>query len=101
MIALLNVFNLCGIILVRVAIAVMKHYDQSKLGRKGKDLFDLLFYIIVHHQQIRLRLADILNTFAEADYEITAAPTRGHNDARRIVAERSREYELVVCSGGD
>ncbi len=51
--------------------------------------------------QIRLRLADILNTFAEADYEITAAPTRGHNDARRIVAERSREYELVVCSGGD
>ena len=51
--------------------------------------------------QIRLRLADILNTFAEADYEITAAPTRGHDDARRIVAERSREYELVVCSGGD
>jgi hypothetical protein len=43
---------LCGIILVRVAIAVMKHYDQSKLGRKGKDLFDLLFYIIVHHQMM-------------------------------------------------
>lgn len=51
--------------------------------------------------QIRTKLADILNIFAEADYEITAAPTRGHDDARRIVAGRSRDYELIVCSGGD
>ena len=29
------------------------------------------------------------------------APTRGHDDARRIVENRSHDYELVVCSGGD
>lgn len=51
--------------------------------------------------QIRLKLADILDVFAAADYEITAAPTRGRGDARNIVRERSEEYELVVCSGGD
>ena len=51
--------------------------------------------------QIRLKLADILDVFAAADYEITVAPTRGRGDARRIVQERSAEYELVVCSGGD
>ena len=35
--------------------------------------------------QIKNKLADILNIFAEAEYEITVAPTRGHDDARRIV----------------
>ena len=51
--------------------------------------------------QIRLKLADILDIFAAADYEITVAPTRRRGDARNIVRERSEEYELVVCSGGD
>ena len=51
--------------------------------------------------QIRNKLADILNVFAEAEYEITVAPTRRHGDARRIVENRSRDYEVVVCSGGD
>lgn len=51
--------------------------------------------------QIKTKLADILNIFAAADYEITVAPTRGRDDARRIVANRSEDYELVVCSGGD
>lgn len=51
--------------------------------------------------QIKNKLADILNIFAEAEYEITVAPTRGHDDARRIVENRSHDYELVVCSGGD
>lgn len=51
--------------------------------------------------QIRTRLSDILSIFAEAGYGLTVVPTRGHGDARRAVAERSRDYELVVCSGGD
>lgn len=51
--------------------------------------------------QIKSRLADILDIFAAADYEITVSPTRGHGDARKIVANRSHDYDLVVCSGGD
>ena len=51
--------------------------------------------------QIRNKLADILDVFAQEGYEITVAPTQKRDDARRIVASRSPEYDLVVCSGGD
>lgn len=51
--------------------------------------------------QIRMKLADILDIFAAADYELTVVPTRGKGDAEKTVAERSKEYALVVCSGGD
>lgn len=51
--------------------------------------------------KIRNKLADILDIFVKAEYETTVYPTQGKGDARRIMAERSRDYELVVCSGGD
>lgn len=51
--------------------------------------------------QIRTKLADILDVFAREGYELTVCPTQKRDDARRIVAERSRDYGLVVCSGGD
>lgn len=51
--------------------------------------------------QIRNKLADILDVFARAGYEMTVAPTQKQDDARKIVASRSPEYDLVVCSGGD
>lgn len=51
--------------------------------------------------QIKNKLADILDVFAKAGYEMTVAPTRKSGDAQKLTADRSREYELVVCSGGD
>lgn len=51
--------------------------------------------------QIRSKLADILDKFAAAGYDITIFPTRKRDDARQIVEERAKDYELVVCSGGD
>ena len=36
-------------VLVSVTIAVMKHYDQSNLGRKG--FIWLHFHIVVHHSR--------------------------------------------------
>lgn len=50
---------------------------------------------------IKSKLADILDVFAGAGYEITILPTRKRGDARAVVAGRSRDYDLVVCSGGD
>lgn len=50
---------------------------------------------------IRNKLADIFDIFTNAGYEITVAPTRGHDDARMVVAGREDRYDLVVCSGGD
>ncbi len=51
--------------------------------------------------QIRTKLADILNVFAGEGYELTVFPTQKRGDARKVVAERSEDYSLVVCSGGD
>ncbi|MDE5588943.1 MAG: YegS/Rv2252/BmrU family lipid kinase [Acetatifactor sp.] len=51
--------------------------------------------------QIRTKLADILDIFVAKEYEITIFPTRKHDDARQIVERCSKDYELVVCSGGD
>lgn len=51
--------------------------------------------------QIKGKLADILDVFAKAGYEMTVAPTQKRGDARELAAVRSPEYELVVCSGGD
>lgn len=51
--------------------------------------------------QIRTKLSDVLNVFAAAGYEMTVLPTQKRDDARLAVANRSRDYDLVVCSGGD
>ncbi len=51
--------------------------------------------------RIRTKLADILEVFARDGYELTVCPTQKQGDACRIVAGRSKEYDLVVCSGGD
>lgn len=51
--------------------------------------------------KIRNKLADILDIFAAAGYEMTVCPTRKSKDAVTIIENRSRKYDLVVCSGGD
>lgn len=50
---------------------------------------------------IKSKLADILDIFARAGYEITILPTGKRGDAREAVAGRNAAYDLVVCSGGD
>lgn len=51
--------------------------------------------------KIKSKLADILDVFARAEYEMTVCPTQGKGDARRIMQNRGKDYDLVVCSGGD
>lgn len=51
--------------------------------------------------QIKTRLSDILSIFAQEGYELTVLPTQGHGDARKAMAERSDDYGLAVCCGGD
>jgi len=50
---------------------------------------------------IRNKLADILDIFVRAGYELTVVPTQKNGDAREAVANRTDQYDLVVCSGGD
>ncbi len=51
--------------------------------------------------RIRTKLSDILEIFTRGGYELTVCPTRGRGDATEIVAKRRKDYDMVVCSGGD
>ncbi len=50
---------------------------------------------------IKSKLADILEVFAQADYEIMIHPTQRAGEAIQVVAERTPDFDLVACSGGD
>lgn len=51
--------------------------------------------------KIRSKLCDIIDIFVKAGYEVTAYPTQEAGDAVRAVQEKSENYDLLVCSGGD
>ena len=46
-------------------------------------------------------LADVIAMFNQADYETIVHMTRGQGDATKIVAEKARDMDLIVCCGGD
>jgi len=50
---------------------------------------------------IRTKLADILDIFTVAGYEITIVPTQKRGDATEIISQRAGEFDIIVCSGGD
>ena len=63
-----------------------------------------LYFIYNPHsgrEQIRTRLADILQIFSEAGYDMEGCPTRERKDAVKRIRELPDGYDLVVCSGGD
>ena len=46
-------------------------------------------------------LADLISVFNQTDYEVITHMTDGQGDAKRIVAEKAGDVDLVVCAGGD
>ena len=46
-------------------------------------------------------LAEIIALFNRAGYEVITYMTASHGDATRVVAERARDMDMVVCCGGD
>ncbi|MDE7203022.1 MAG: YegS/Rv2252/BmrU family lipid kinase [Lachnospiraceae bacterium] len=50
---------------------------------------------------IKNHLLEIVDILVKDGYEVTVYPTQGRGDASRIMCERKKSYELVVCSGGD
>ena len=52
--------------------------------------------------KIREYLVDILDVFANAEYEVTVYPTRFPGDAKNAVKNVDKSaYDLIVCCGGD
>ena len=50
---------------------------------------------------IRNHLLEIVDILVKNGYEVTVYPTQERGDASRVMRERRKSYELVVCSGGD
>ena len=46
-------------------------------------------------------LPEIISLFNEGGYEVTVFMTTGPGSGTRIVGERAKDYDLIVCAGGD
>ncbi|MFQ8689464.1 MAG: diacylglycerol/lipid kinase family protein, partial [Blautia sp.] len=51
--------------------------------------------------QIRTKLVDIVDIFAEHGWEIVIYPTQRARDAYEQVRNYARKVDMIVCSGGD
>lgn len=49
----------------------------------------------------RARLADFLDLFTKAGWQVTVHPTQGPADATAVASERGGQFDRVVCCGGD
>ena len=63
----------------------------------------LLFLVNPNAGQRRVNksLTDIIGIFNEGGYEVTVFLTNGPGSGTGIVQERAKDYDLVVCAGGD
>ena len=63
----------------------------------------LLFLVNPNAGQRRVNksLGEIIGIFNEGGYEVTVFMTTGPGDGTRIVRDRAKDYDLVVCAGGD
>ena len=64
----------------------------------------LLFIYNTHagKEILKPKLADVIDIFVKAGYEVVAYPTQAYRDAyKKIKKYDSSEYDLIVCSGGD
>lgn len=51
--------------------------------------------------KIKSHMVDVLEIFSEAGYEVVTYPTKCKGDATRIIESKGKEFDLIVCSGGD
>ena len=63
----------------------------------------LLFLVNPNAGQRRVNksLTEIIGVFNEGGYEVTVFLTNGPGSGTQIVQERAKDYDLVVCAGGD
>ncbi len=51
--------------------------------------------------QIGHHLLQITDIFTKAGYEVTVHPTQAQLDAYRYIMKREKDFDVIVCSGGD
>ena len=50
---------------------------------------------------IKPKLADVIDIFVKAGYELTVYPTQGYKDGYNKILHMDNGFDLVVCCGGD
>ena len=63
----------------------------------------LLFVFNPHSGKglIKNNLLEIVDTMVKAGFEVTIYTTQAQGDATRKIAEDAKNFDRVVCSGGD
>ena len=50
---------------------------------------------------LKNKISDILELFRRADFQVTVFPTLESGDATQIVRDQGREFDRIICAGGD
>ena len=50
---------------------------------------------------LKAKLSDVLDIMVKAGYELVVYPTQSYKDAYRKIVHMDKDYDMVVCSGGD
>lgn len=50
---------------------------------------------------LKAQLSDVLDIMVKAGYELTVYPTQSYKDAYRKIVNMEKDFDMVVCSGGD
>ncbi|MBQ4559807.1 MAG: YegS/Rv2252/BmrU family lipid kinase [Tyzzerella sp.] len=50
---------------------------------------------------LKAKLSDVLDIMVKAGYEVVVYPTQSYKDAYRKVIHMDKDYDIIVCSGGD
>ena len=61
----------------------------------------LVFNPVAGKGEFTLNLFEVIDRFTRGGFEVTAYPTTKARDAFEITLERAKDFDCIVCSGGD
>ena len=70
-------------------------------GVKGMRKALFIFNPFSGKAQIRNHLCDIIDVLVKGGFEVTAYPTQCPKDAIRVAQDKAKDYDTIICSGGD
>ena len=86
-----------------VVTAGKKWYNMVNRRETEHPMKELLFIYNPHAGQSKVRgkVSDILNAFVHQGFLPTAYPTQAAGDATELVRSVGKDYQRIVCCGGD
>lgn len=73
---------------------------KRKVGMNMKKML-FIYNPLAGKNHIKSSLSDILEVFTKSDYQVTVYPTKRKEDATNLTIEYAKEFDLLVCAGGD